>query len=186
MTRPLNPGPFEPWDPNRGEQIMKPKVLILMGSDSDLPVMEETGKILELFSIPYGMTVSSAHRTPERTLKLVKAAERNGVEVIIAGAGAAAHLAGVVASHTILPVIGVPIDSSPLHGVDALYSTVQMPPGVPVAAMAIGGAGAKNAGIFAAQILGIKDPLVANALKDYRKKMASDVLKKAKLKEIRK
>jgi phosphoribosylamine--glycine ligase len=159
---------------------MKPKVLILMGSDSDLPVMEEAAKILEQFSIPYEMTVSSAHRTPDRTVRLVKAAEKNGVEVIIAGAGAAAHLAGAVAAHTVLPVIGVPIDSSPLQGIDSLYSTVQMPPGVPVASMAIGRAGAKNAGIFAAQILGIKDPLVAKALRDYRKKIASDVLKKAK------
>ncbi|MBI4847875.1 MAG: 5-(carboxyamino)imidazole ribonucleotide mutase [Nitrospirae bacterium] len=159
---------------------MKPKVLIVMGSDSDLPVMEEAGKILEEFNIPYEMTVSSAHRTPERTVKLVRDAEKNGAEVIIAGAGAAAHLAGVIASHTVLPVIGVPIDSSPLKGVDALYSTVQMPPGIPVAAMAIGKAGAKNAGIFAAQILSIKDPIIASILKDHRKKMASDVLKKAK------
>jgi len=159
---------------------MKPKVLILMGSDSDLPVMEEAGKILKRFSIPYEMTVSSAHRTPDRTLRLVKAAEKNGVEVIIAGAGAAAHLAGVVASHTVLPVIGVPIDSSQLQGIDSHNSTVQMPPGVPVASMAIGRTGAKNAGIFAAQILALKDPLVANALRDYRKKMASDVMKKAK------
>jgi phosphoribosylaminoimidazole carboxylase PurE protein len=159
---------------------MKPKVLIVMGSDSDLPVMEETGKILEQFNIPYEMTVSSAHRTPERTARLVRDAEKNGVEVIVAGAGAAAHLAGVIASHTILPVIGVPIDSSPLQGIDALYSTVQMPPGVPVATMAIGRAGAKNAAVFAAQILSIKDPIVASVLRDYRKKMASDVLKKAK------
>ncbi len=159
---------------------MKPKVLIVMGSDSDFPVMEEAGKILEQFNISYEITVSSAHRTPERTFKLIKNAEKNGVEVIIAGAGAAAHLAGVIASHTILPVIGVPIDSSPLKGVDALYSTVQMPPGVPVAAMAIGKAGAKNSAIFAAQILGVKDPIIASALKDYRKKMASEVLKKAR------
>lgn len=159
---------------------MKPKVLIVMGSDSDFPVMEEAGKILEQFNISYEMTVSSAHRTPERTVKLIKNAEKNGVEVIIAGAGAAAHLAGVIASHTILPVIGVPIDSSPLKGVDALYSTVQMPPGVPVAAMAIGKAGAKNSAIFAAQILGVKDPIIASALKDYRKKMVSEVLKKAR------
>jgi len=126
------------------------------------------------------MTVSSAHRTPDRTVKLVRAAEKNGVEVIIAGAGAAAHLAGVIAAHTVLPVIGVPIDSSPLKGIDSLYSTVQMPPGIPVASMAIGRAGAKNAGIFTAQILALKDPLIASALRDYRKKMASDVLKKAK------
>lgn len=159
---------------------MKTKVLIVMGSDSDLQVMEEASKILEEFNIPYEMTVSSAHRTPERTVKLVRDAEKNGTEVIIAGAGAAAHLAGVIASHTVLPVIGVPIDSSPLKGVDALYSTVQMPPGIPVAAMAIGKAGAKNAAIFAAQIMGIKDPIIADVLKDHRKKMASEVLKKAK------
>jgi phosphoribosylaminoimidazole carboxylase PurE protein len=159
---------------------MKPKVLIIMGSDSDLPLMEEAGKVLEQFNISYEMTVSSAHRSPDRTVRLVRNAEKKGVEIIIAGAGAAAHLAGVIASHTILPVIGVPIDSSPLKGIDALYSTVQMPPGIPVATMAIGRAGAKNAAIFAVQILSIKDPLIASSLKDYRKEMASDVLKKAK------
>jgi phosphoribosylaminoimidazole carboxylase PurE protein len=159
---------------------MKPKVLIVMGSDSDLSLMEEAAKILEHFNISYQMTVSSAHRTPERTVRLVRNAEKNGIEIIIAGAGAAAHLAGVIASYTVLPVIGVPIDSSPLKGIDALYSTVQMPPGVPVAAMAIGKAGAKNAAIFAVEILGIKDPIITSSLKDYRKKMASEVLKKAK------
>jgi len=159
---------------------MKPRVLILMGSDSDLPVMEEAAKVLEQFHISYEMTVSSAHRTPERTVRIIRNAENKWVEVIIAGAGSAAHLAGVIASHTVLPVIGVPIDSSPLKGLDALYSTVQMPPGVPVAAMSIGKAGAKNAALFAIQILGIKDPIITSALKDHRKKMASDVLKKAK------
>ena len=159
---------------------MKPKVLIIMGSDSDLSLMEEAAKVLEHFNISYQMTVSSAHRTPERTVRIVRNAEKNGIEVIIAGAGAAAHLAGVIASHTVLPVIGVPIDSSPLKGIDALFSTVQMPPGVPVAAMAIGKAGAKNAAIFAVEILGIKDPVISSSLKDYRKKMASEVLKKAK------
>ncbi len=159
---------------------MKPKVLIVMGSDSDLSLMEEAAKVLEHFKISYQMTVSSAHRTPERTVRIVRSAEKNGIEVIIAGAGAAAHLAGVIASHTVLPVIGVPIDSSPLKGIDALFSTVQMPPGIPVAAMAIGKAGAKNAAIFAVEILGIKDPVITSSLKDYRKKMASEVLKKAK------
>ena len=159
---------------------MKPKVLILMGSDSDLPVMENTAKVLKEFNIPYKMTVSSAHRTPDRTLKLIKSSEKDGVQVIIAGAGAAAHLAGVIASHTTLPVIGIPIDSSPLKGIDSLYSTVQMPPGIPVATMAIGKGGAKNAGIYAAQILGLKDSRIAKALKDYRKKMAAEVVKKAK------
>jgi phosphoribosylaminoimidazole carboxylase PurE protein len=159
---------------------MKPRVLIIMGSDSDLPVMEEAGKVLVQFNIPYKITVSSAHRSPERTVKLVKEAEKNGIEVIIAGAGSAAHLAGVIASHTILPVIGVPIDSSPLKGIDALYSTVQMPPGIPVATMAIGKAGAKNAAIFAAQIISIKDSRIAATLKDYKKEMAREVVKKAK------
>ena len=159
---------------------MKPKVLIVMGSDSDLSLMEEAAKVLEHFHISYQMTISSAHRTPERTVSIVRNAEKNGIEVIIAGAGAAAHLAGVIASHTVLPVIGVPIDSSPLKGIDALFSTVQMPPGIPVAAMAIGKAGAKNAAIFAVEILGIKDPVITSSLKDYRKKMASEVLKKAK------
>ena len=159
---------------------MKPRVLILMGSDSDLPVMEEAAKVLEQFHISYEMTVSSAHRTPERTVRLIRNAEKRGFQVIIGGAGAAAHLAGVIAAHTVLPVIGVPIDSSPLKGLDALYSTVQMPPGVPVAAMAIGKAGAKNAALFAIQILGVKDPIITSALKDHRKKMTSEVLKKAK------
>ncbi len=159
---------------------MKAKVLILMGSDSDLSVMEGTAKILKEFRIPYKMTVSSAHRTPDRTVKLIRDSEKNGVQVIIAGAGAAAHLAGVVASHTTLPVIGIPIDSSPLKGIDALYSTVQMPPGIPVASMAVGRGGAKNAGIFAAQILGLTDTRIAKALKEYKKKMAAEVVKKAK------
>ncbi len=156
-----------------------------MGSDSDLPVMEGTAKMLEGFRIPYHMTVSSAHRTPERTLKLIRSAEKNGVEVVIAGAGAAAHLAGVIAAHTTLPVIGVPIDSSPLQGVDALYSTVQMPPGIPVATMAVGKGGAKNAGIFAAQILGLKDKKIAASLKGHKKQMAEEVVKKAKKVEKR-
>ena len=159
---------------------MKPRVLIMMGSDSDLSVMEQTGKMLDELNIAYDMTVSSAHRTPDRTLKLVRDAEKKGMEVIIAGAGAAAHLAGVIASHTILPVIGVPIDSSPLKGLDSLYSTVQMPPGIPVATMAVGKTGAKNAGIFAAQIIGLKDSTVSKALMAYREKMAADVEKKAK------
>lgn len=159
---------------------MKPKVLIVMGSDSDLPVMAETEKVLKEFEIPYDITVASAHRSPERTVKLIKDAEKKDIEVIIAGAGAAAHLAGVIAAHTILPVIGVPIDSSPLKGVDALYSTVQMPPGIPVATMAVGKAGAKNAAIFAAQILQSKDPKLSKTLRSYKKKMAQEVLKKAK------
>jgi len=159
---------------------MKPRVLIIMGSDSDLPVMEETEKVLKEFKIPYEITIASAHRSPERTVRLAKAAVTKGIEIIIAGAGAAAHLAGVIAAHTTLPVIGVPIDSSSLKGMDALLSTVQMPPGIPVATMAIGKAGAKNAAIFAAQILAAKDQEIAKDLKAYKKKMAEDVLKKAK------
>jgi phosphoribosylamine--glycine ligase len=159
---------------------MKPKVLIIMGSDSDEPVMRETEKVLKEFKIPYDVTVASAHRSPERTIKLTKDAEKDGVEVIIAGAGAAAHLAGVIAAHTILPVIGVPIDSSPLKGMDALFSTVQMPPGIPVATMAVGRSGAKNAAIFAAQTLRPGDTRLSRTLRAYKKKMAEGVVKKAK------
>jgi phosphoribosylaminoimidazole carboxylase PurE protein len=159
---------------------MKPKVLIVMGSDSDFPVMEEAGKVLEGFGIPYTLTVASAHRSPERTRQLATEAEDKGIEVIIAGAGMSAHLAGVLASHTLLPVIGVPIDSSCLHGLDSLLSTVQMPPGVPVATMAIGRAGAKNAAILSAQIISKKDSRVAQRLKEYKKKMSEEVEVKAK------
>jgi phosphoribosylamine--glycine ligase len=159
---------------------MRPQVLIVMGSEYDMPIMEEAGKILKELGIAYTMTVASAHRTPERTMQLANKAEKEGIEVIIAGAGMAAHLAGVVASHTTLPVIGVPIDSSSLNGLDALLSTVQMPPGVPVGAMAIGKAGAKNAAIFSAQIIGRKDPKVARRLKEYKKKMSEKVEKRAK------
>lgn len=158
---------------------MKPQVLIIMGSDSDLPVVEETAKILKEFGIPYEMTIASAHRTPELVLKLASEAEKKGIEILIAAAGAAAHLAGVVASHTILPVIGIPINSSPLQGIDSLLSTVQMPPGIPVATMAVGKAGAKNAAIFAAQILARKDRKIVLRLKTYRKKMSTEVIKKA-------
>lgn len=157
----------------------KPLVGILMGSDSDLPVMEEAAKILKDFGIPYEMTVSSAHRTPKRTSEYAQSAEGRGIRVIIAGAGSAAHLAGFIAAETTLPIIGVPIDSSPLNGLDSLLSTVQMPGGVPVASMAIGKAGAKNAGIFAAQILAVSDPKLREALKTHRKEMASQVEAKA-------
>lgn len=157
---------------------MKPQVLIIMGSDSDLPVVEEAAKILKEFCIPYEMTIASAHRTPELVLKLASEAEKKGIEIIIAAAGAAAHLAGVVASHTILPVIGIPVNSSPLQGIDSLLSIVQMPPGIPVATMAVGKAGAKNAAIFAAQILGRKDKGITLRLKTHRKKMAAEVAKK--------
>jgi len=159
---------------------MKPKVMIVIGSDSDMSIMEGAENILRSLKISYEMTIASAHRTPERAIRLASEAEKKGFEVIIAGAGMAAHLAGVIAAHTILPVIGVPINSSPLNGLDSLLSTVQMPPGVPVATMAIGKAGAKNAAILSAQIIGRKSPEVVKRLKDYRKKMAEEIDEKAK------
>jgi phosphoribosylaminoimidazole carboxylase PurE protein len=158
---------------------MKPKVLIIMGSDSDLPIMEETARVLREFTVPYTMTVASAHRTPGRTLKLVKDAEKNGVDVIIGAAGMAAHLPGVIASHTILPVIGVPLDASPLKGMDALLSIVQMPPGIPVATVSIGKAGARNAALLAIQIIARKDAGLTEKLQDHRRKMAKEVEEKA-------
>ncbi|MEW6109085.1 MAG: 5-(carboxyamino)imidazole ribonucleotide mutase [Nitrospirota bacterium] len=158
---------------------MKAKVLILMGSDSDLPVMEETSNTLKGFDVSYQMTVTSAHRTPERTLKIVREAEKNGADVIIAGAGMAAHLPGVIASYTILPVIGVPLDASPLKGMDALLSIVQMPPGIPVATVSVGKAGARNAAILAAQIIARKDPKLARKLIEHRARMAKEVEEKA-------
>jgi phosphoribosylamine--glycine ligase len=152
---------------------------MVMGSESDLPVMQEAENIFKEFGIPYEMTIASAHRTPERVITLAIEAEKRGIDVIIGAAGAAAHLAGVLASHTILPVIGVPISSSPLLGFDSLLSTVQMPPGVPVATMAVGKAGAKNAAILAAQIIGRQDKNIVKKLLAYRQRMAAEVNKKA-------
>jgi phosphoribosylaminoimidazole carboxylase PurE protein len=152
---------------------------IVMGSDSDLSVMKEAAKVLSDFKIPYEITIASAHRSPERTSKYARSAEERGLKVIIAGAGWAAHLAGVVASETVLPVIGVPIDSSPLKGMDALLSTVQMPGGIPVATVSIGKSGAKNAGLLAVEILALGDESLRDMLKDLRKRMASDVEEKA-------
>jgi 5-(carboxyamino)imidazole ribonucleotide mutase len=149
-----------------------------MGSDSDLPVMEEGAKVLAEFGVPYEMRISSAHRSPKRTAGLAEGAAERGIRVIIAGAGMAAHLAGVIAAGTCLPVIGVPMGGSALHGMDALYSMVQMPAGIPVATMAIGRAGAKNAGIFAVQILALGDPLLMERLGAYREKMAREVEEK--------
>lgn len=158
------------------------KVGIVMGSDSDLEVMQGAAEILGEFGIPFEMAISSAHRSPERTIEYASSAIERGIEVIIVGAGRAAHLAGVIAAHTTLPVIGVPIASGALNGVDALYSTVQMPSGVPVATMAIDGA--KNAGILATQILALKYPMLRKKLKDYKIKMAESVEQKnARLKE---
>jgi 5-(carboxyamino)imidazole ribonucleotide mutase len=154
---------------------MNPKVLIVMGSDSDCPVLEETAKILEHFAIPYEMRIASAHRSPRKTADLVEGAADRGIKVIIAAAGLAAHLPGVVAAGTILPVIGVPMGGGPLNGVDALYSIVQMPGGIPVATTAIGRAGAKNAALLATQILALGDTALAGKLLAYREKMATDV-----------
>ena len=150
-------------------------VLILMGSDSDAPIMQGAVELLKELGIPCEMTVASAHRSPERVMRLVSEAPGRGVKVFIVGAGAAAHLAGVVAGHTAMPVIGVPIDSSALKGLDALLSTVQMPPGVPVATVSIGKPGATNAAVLAAQILAVGDPAVADRLVTYKRKLAEKV-----------
>lgn len=155
-----------------------PKVLLVMGSDSDLPVMREAADVLAGFGIAHEMRISSAHRSPVRTLALASEAAGRGIKVIIAGAGMAAHLAGVVAAKTTLPVIGVPMPGGALNGVDALYSTVQMPAGIPVATMAIGKAGAKNAGLFAVQILALSDEQLSKALQEYRAQMDKEVERK--------
>lgn len=156
----------------------KPLVLIVAGSHSDLPIMRETLKALDGLDLSYELTISSAHRTPKKTREIAQTAEKKGFKVIIAGAGGAAHLAGVIAAETILPVIGVPIDSSSLNGLDALLSIVQMPSGVPVSVMAIGKAGAKNAGILASQILALTDSEMASKLHQAKANLALDVEKK--------
>ena len=153
-------------------------VSVVMGSDSDLPVMTEATKVLEEFGIDYELILTSAHRTPLRTTKFAVSAAGRGIKIIIVGAGAAAHLAGVIASQTTLPVIGIPIDATALNGLDALLSTVQMPGGIPVATMAIGKAGAKNAALFAARILAVENKEISTKLSSYIKKMARDVEKK--------
>jgi phosphoribosylamine--glycine ligase len=152
---------------------------IVMGSDSDLPVMQGCVEQLEKFGIPFEITVASAHRSPERAANYATNARQRGLKVIIAAAGMAAHLAGVLAAHTTLPVIGVPIDASSLNGLDALLSTVQMPPGVPVATMGIGKAGAQNAAILAAQILAVADPRLVEQLTLFKAEMAAKVEEKA-------
>ena len=157
----------------------KAAVGIVMGSDSDLSVMKETTAILKQFEVPYEITVASAHRSPERAAEFATSAWERGVRVIIAGAGHAAHLAGAMAAHTSLPVIGVPIDSSCLQGFDALLSTVQMPPGIPVATVSIGKSGARNAGILAVQILALSDTILQGKLTDFKKDMAEKVAQKA-------
>jgi 5-(carboxyamino)imidazole ribonucleotide mutase len=153
-------------------------VSVVMGSDSDLPVMEETVKVLDAFAIPHELYLTSAHRTPERTAQFARGAARRGVRVIIVGAGAAAHLAGVIASQTLLPVIGVPVDATSLQGLDALLATVQMPGGIPVATMAIGKAGAKNAALFAVRLLALEDADLLKKLQTYIRKMAQEVERK--------
>jgi len=156
-----------------------PLVGILMGSDNDYEIMKETGLALKQFGIPFEMTVSSAHRTPERTGHYVREARGRGIRVLIAGAGAAAHLAGVVAAETTLPVIAVPIDATSLKGLDALLAMVQMPAGIPVATMAIGPAGARNAGIFAAQMLAADDEALTAKLVQFKADMAAGVTAKS-------
>ncbi|WP_105619890.1 5-(carboxyamino)imidazole ribonucleotide mutase [Vallitalea okinawensis] len=157
---------------------MSPQVGIIMGSDSDLPVMKESAEILEQLGIAYELTVVSAHRTPEKLFQYGKAAHDRGLKVIIAGAGGAAHLPGMIASLTPLPVIGVPVKSRSMSGLDSLYSIVQMPPGVPVATVAINGS--KNAGILAAQIIGASDPDILNKVESYKNSLKDMVEKKAK------
>ena len=157
---------------------MSVKVGIVMGSDSDLPIMEEAAKILHDLGIEHEVKIMSAHRSPHLVADYAAGAEAAGIEVLIAGAGGAAHLAGVIAAHTPIPVIGVPIKSAALNGLDSLLSMVQMPSGVPVAVVAVDGA--KNAGILAAQILSVKYPEIRQKIKDYKTKLAADIEAKNK------
>lgn len=157
---------------------IKPVVAVIMGSDSDLPVMEEAVTVLKDNKVPYTVKIMSAHRTPDDAARFAKTARKNGIQVIIAGAGCAAHLAGVVAAHTTIPVLGVPMESKELGGMDSLLSTVQMPSGIPVGTLAIGRAGAKNAGILAIQILSLKDKRLEKNLDAFKKSMALAVRKK--------
>src|SRR5260221_3410221 len=152
--------------------MSKPLVSIVMGSDSDLEIMREAGKALEAFGIDYEIDVTSAHRSPDRTADFARKAAGRGIQVIIAGAGGAAHLAGVIAAHTTLPVIGVPIPSTSLQGLDSLLATVPMPAGIPVAPVDIGKPGATNAGILAAQILGLADASMGKKLEAHKNKLA--------------
>jgi len=155
-----------------------PIVSVVMGSDSDFPIMSETIKILESFGVPHEVFLTSAHRSPERTTSFAKGAAKRGIKVLIIGAGAAAHLAGVIASQTLLPVIGIPIDATALGGIDALLSIAQMPGGVPVATMAVGKAGAKNAALFAVRILAVEDDGLKKKLRLFIDDMARDIEKK--------
>ena len=156
---------------------MTPVVGIIMGSDSDLPVMKKAAEMLDQLKVPYELTIVSAHRTPDRLTDYAKSAAGKGLKVIIAGAGGSAHLPGMVAAQTVLPVIGVPVQTKALGGVDSLYSIVQMPSGIPVATVAINGG--KNAGILAAKILAVSDPEILEKLKNYSEKMKNEVVQKA-------
>ncbi|NLT95632.1 MAG: 5-(carboxyamino)imidazole ribonucleotide mutase [Clostridia bacterium] len=163
--------------------MSQPLVGIVMGSDSDLPIMQEAAKILKSFNVGFEIVVASAHRTPYKALSYAEKAEERGLEVLIAGAGAAAHLPGVLAAVTPLPVIGVPINATPLQGLDSLYAIVQMPSGIPVATVAVNGA--KNAGLLAVQILAVKYPNLRERFKEYKKQLAREVEEKAeKVKRI--
>jgi 5-(carboxyamino)imidazole ribonucleotide mutase len=160
--------------------MSKPLVSIVMGSDSDLEIMREAANALAEFGIEYELDVTSAHRSPDRTADYARKAAGRGIRVIIAGAGGSAHLAGVIAAHTTLPVIGVPIPSTALQGMDSLLATVQMPAGIPVATVAIGRPGATNAGILAAQIIGVADAAIAKKLEAHKEKLAKSVEEKSK------
>jgi phosphoribosylaminoimidazole carboxylase PurE protein len=160
--------------------MSKPLVSIVMGSDSDLEIMKEAGKSLDDFGIPYEIDVTSAHRSPDRTAEYARNAASRGIKVIIAGAGGAAHLAGVIAAHTTLPVIGVPIPATSLNGMDSLLATVQMPAGIPVATVAIGKPGATNAGILAAQMIALADADLAKKMTNHKEKLAKGVEEKSK------
>ncbi len=160
--------------------MSKPLVSIVMGSDSDLEIMKEAGKSLDDFGIAYEIDVTSAHRSPDRTAEYARNAAERGIKVIIAGAGGAAHLAGVIAAHTTLPVIGVPIPATSLNGMDSLLATVQMPAGIPVATVAIGKPGATNAGILAAQMIALADAGVAKKMAGHKEKLAKGVEEKSK------
>jgi phosphoribosylaminoimidazole carboxylase PurE protein len=157
----------------------KPLVGVIMGSASDSDVMKGCMDVLDELGVPHEVRILSAHRTPDQTQEYARSASGRGIQVLIAGAGWAAHLAGVVAAHTPLPVIGVPIDSSPLQGLDSLLATVQMPPGIPVATVALGKGGAKNAAVLATQILALKDPDIAGRFAAYRENMTKKVLEKS-------
>ena len=161
-------------------KMTRPRIAVILGSDSDLPVMEEGLKVLKDFKVPFELKIMSAHRSPALVHDFAKSAEKNGIKVVIAAAGGAAHLAGVIASMTRLPVIGVPMETRSLDGMDSLFSTVQMPYGVPVATMAIGKSGAKNASIFALQILGLSDNKIAGELNAFKKRLEADVIAKNK------